>query len=257
MAQMLFYESVVPVSKERHKDLSVERVDFDFATSVNSVPLTAVELPLAAREYPIVFIGSEDTVAPIAVLGINGDQNQYLSEDKAWKADYIPAFVRRYPFAFARNEDSSQFTLCIDESWSGCNREGRGQRLFTDEGEQTPYLQNMLKFLGDYQAQFTRTQAYCKKLKELDLLEPMRAQFTLPGGEKRALGGFLCATRAKIGALDAEKIAELVKTNELELTYMQMASLNNLGSVVSRSATTKAPQVEESESVETQGQPQG
>lgn len=250
MAQMLFYENVVPVSKERHKDLSVERVDFDFASQVNSVPLTAIEIPLAAREYTIVFAGSEDAVTPVVILGVEGTENQYLDENKAWKADYIPAFVRRYPFVFSQGEGDSQFMLCVDETWSGCNREGRGQRLFTDEGEQTPYLQNMLKFLGDYQTQFVRTQAYCKKLKELDLLDSMQAQITLPGGEKRSLGGFLAVTRAKINALDPEKLAELVKTNELELCYLQMASLNNLGSVVNRSVPKKASEVEESEPVE-------
>ncbi len=250
MAQMLFYENVVPVSKERHKDLSIERVDFDFASNVNSVPLTAIEIPLAAREYTIVFAGSEEAVVPVVVLGVEGTENQYLDENKAWKADYIPAFVRRYPFVFSQAEDGSQFMLCIDETWAGCNREGRGQRLFTDEGEQTPYLQNMLKFLGDYQTQFVRTQAYCKKLKELELLEPMQAQLTLPGGEKRALAGFLGVTRARINALEAEKLAELVKTNELELCYLQMASLNNLGSVVNRSMPKKASEVEESEPVE-------
>jgi hypothetical protein len=250
MAQMLFYENVAPVSKERHKDLCIERVDFGFAANVNSVPLTAIEMPLAAREYTIVFVGNEDTVSPLVILGVDGSQNQYLDENLAWKADYIPAFVRRYPFVFSQNEDASQFTLCVDEGWSGCNREGRGQALFTEEGEQTPYLQNMLKFLGDYQAQAVRTQAYCKRLKELDLLEPMQAQIVLPGGEKRSIGGFLGATRKKIKALDAEKLAELVKTDELELTYLQMASLNNLNSVVNRTKPKMASEVEESEPVE-------
>jgi hypothetical protein len=247
MAQMLFYENVVPVSKERHADLSIERIDFDFAANVNSVPLTAIEMPLAAREYTIVFAGNEEAVAPVVVLGVNGSTNQYLDEEKAWKADYIPAFVRRYPFVFSQTQDGQQFMLCVDEGWDGCNREGRGQRLFDDEGEQTEYLQNMLKFLGDYQAQFVRTQTYCNRLKELDLLEPMQAQLTLPGGEKRSLGGFLGATRNKVKALDSEKVAELVKTDELELTYLQMASLNNLGSVINRSLPKKASEVEESE----------
>ena len=248
MAQMLFYENVVPVSSERHKNLSIERVDFEFAANVNSVPLTAVEVPLAAREYTIVFAGGDEAVTPVVVLGIEGTKNQYLDEDKAWKADYIPAFVRRYPFVFSQSEDGKQFTLCIDESWSGCNTEGRGQRLFTDDGEQTEYLKNMLKFLGDYQNQFIRTQAYCKKVKELELLEPMQAQITLPGGEKRSLRGFLGATRNKIKELDAEKLAELVKSDELELTYLQMASLNNFGSVINRSTPKAASDVAEGES---------
>ena len=137
MTQMLFYDKVVPVSSQRHRDLSIERVDFGFAAKVNSVPLTAVELPLAAREYTIVFAGTEEAVAPVVVLGVADSQNLYLDENKAWKADYIPAFVRRYPFVFAQGKDANQFTLCIDEDWSGCNREGRGQRLFDDQGNQT------------------------------------------------------------------------------------------------------------------------
>ena len=245
MTQLLFYDQVVHVSSQRHRDLSIERVDFGFAAKVNSVPLTAVEIPLAAREYTIVFAGQDEAVAPVVVLGVADAQNLYLDENKAWKADYSPAFVRRYPFVFSQNEDASQFTLCVDETWAGCNREGRGQRLFDDQGNQTPYLQNMLKFLSDYQTQFVRTQAYCKKLKELNLLEPMQAQLVLPGGEKRSLGGFLGASRARIKTLNAEKVAELVKSDELELTYLQMASLNNLGSVVNRAAPKKASEVQE------------
>jgi hypothetical protein len=247
MTQMLFYDKVVPVSSQLHRDLSIERVDFGFAAKVNSVPLTAVEVPLAAREYTIVFAGTDEAVAPVVVLGVADSQNLYLDENNAWKADYIPAFVRRYPFVFAQNEDASQFTLCIDEDWSGCNREGRGQRLFDEQGNQTPYLQNMLKFLSDYQAQFVRTQAYCKKLKDLNLLEPMQAQIVMPGGEKRNLGGFLGATRPRIKSLTAEKIAELAKSDELELTYLQMASLNNLGSVVNRAAPKKPNDVAETD----------
>ena len=245
MAQMLFYENVVPVSSQRHRDLSIERVDFGFAAKVNSVPLTAIEMPLAAREYTIVFAGTDEAVTPVVVLGVSDAQNLYLDENKAWKADYLPAFVRRYPFVFAQTQDATQFTLCIDETWSGCNRDGRGQRLFDDQGNQTPYLQNMLKFLGDYQTQFVRTQAYCKKLKDLNLLEPMQAQIVMPGGEKRALGGFLGATRARIKSLSSEKLTELAKTDELELTYLQMASLNNLGSVVNRAVPKKATDIKE------------
>lgn len=244
MAQMLFYENVIPVSSQRHKDLSIERVDFAFAANVNSVPLTAIEIPLAAREYTIVFAGTDEAVAPVVVLGVEGTKNKYLDENNTWKADYIPAFVRRYPFVFSSNQDNSQFTLCIDEGWTGCNREGRGQRLFDDKGERTPYLSRMLQFLGDYQREFVRTQAYCKKLKELGLLNPMQAQVTLPGGEKRSLVGFLCAARDKVKELPAEKLAELAKTDELELTYLHLASLGNLGSVVNRSMKKPATEVE-------------
>lgn len=248
MTQVLFYESVVPVSSQAHRDLCIERKDFGFAAKVNSVPLTAIEIPFAAREYTIVFAGNEQNVTPVVVLGVSEAQNAYLDENLAWKANYIPAFVRRYPFVFSQNEEGTQFTLCIDESWAGCNREGRGQRLFDEEGKQTPYLDTMLKFLSDYQQQFMRTQAYAKKLQELNLLEPMQAQITLPTGEKRSLGGFLGATRNRIKSLTSEKLAELAKTDELELTYLQIASLNNLGEVLNRSIPKKATDVDPAKS---------
>jgi hypothetical protein len=231
--QLLFYETAVPVNLARHRDLCVERITYQFAASVNSVPLTAVEIPRAAREYTIVFAG-DDAVTPFAVVGVQGNENVYVSEDGTWNADYVPAFVRRYPFVFSRSEDEKRFTLCIDESWDGCNQEGRGERLFDENGERTSYLSQMLSFLEQYQAHFNRTQAYCRNLKELDLLEPMKADFTLPDGTKKSLVGFMAVNRDKLKALPTEKLAELVKSDELELTYNHLLSMNNFALMINR-----------------------
>ena len=43
--QQLFYDSVIPLTVKKHKDLSIERVNYEFTREVNSVPLTAVEIP--------------------------------------------------------------------------------------------------------------------------------------------------------------------------------------------------------------------
>ena len=232
MAQMLFYENVSAVSPQRHGDLSIDRENFEFAANVNSVPLMAVEMTAAASEYTIVFAGDDKNVMPVVILGLEGTKNYYVGKDGNWTADYIPAFVRRYPFVFAQNEN--QFTLCVDEEWSGCNREGKGQRLFDDKGERTEYLNRMLKFLEESQAHFARTQTYCNHLKELELLEPMKADFTFPGGEKKSLGGFMAVNREKLKNLPPEKLAELAKTDELELTYIHLLSMNNFRRVMER-----------------------
>ena len=55
-------------------------------------------------------------------------------------------------------------TLCIDESHSGVNREGRGQWLF-DDGKPSTYTQTGLKFLQECQAQFERTRLFGQHLK--------------------------------------------------------------------------------------------
>ena len=163
--QLLFYRRVTPVSAQRHADWCVEGTgDHTFARNVNAVPLMAVEFLQATREYPIVFVRSDETLMPVALLGVEGGSNAYVTETGGWDARYVPAFVRRYPFVFSRSEDGTQFTLCIDESWSGCNEDSRGQRLFNDQGERTPYLDNILSFLQEYNVQFARTETFCRKL---------------------------------------------------------------------------------------------
>jgi SapC len=79
--------------------------------------------------------------------------------------------------------------FALTRHFRGFNQSGRGERLFGDDGKPTPYLENALKFLGQYQREFHRTQAFCKKLKDLNLLEPMQAQINLGSGERMALGG--------------------------------------------------------------------
>ncbi len=133
--QNLFYEAAIPISLDRHKSLCVEPGKYQFASQVNSIPLTATEIPHASREYPIVFAG-EEKILPIVVLGVESDQNAYISEDGTWSADYVPAFARQYPFVFSLSDDKKTLTLCVDESWAGCNYEGQGQRLFDDEIKQ-------------------------------------------------------------------------------------------------------------------------
>jgi len=231
--QLLIYERAVPVNKQKHSDWSVKAGNtYDFAKHINSAPLIAIEFPNAAAEYSIVFAGNEENVMPAVILGVRDRENLYLSEDGKWSAKYIPAFIRRYPFVFSVSGDGKQFVLCIDEEFSGCNQDGIGERLFDAEGERTQYLQNVLNFANEYQARFHRTQLFCKKLIELDLLEPMRAQITLATGKTLNLGGFRAVSREKLKKLTDEQLVELARTDELELIYLHLHSLRNFNSMI-------------------------
>jgi hypothetical protein len=234
-AQLLIYESAVPVSRTRHEHTSVEvGADYSFSRSVNSVPLIAVELPHAAPEYAVVFAGNDAAVMPVVILGLRNDENLYLTDKGGWDAKYIPAFIRRYPFVFSSTDDAKTFTLCIDERFAGFNREGKGQRLFGEDGKPSAYTDNVLKFLQEYQAQFQRTQAFCRKLKELDLLEPMQAQVTTGSGDRLSLSGFMAVNRDRLKKLSGETLAQLAATDELELIYLHLQSMRNFNSMRER-----------------------
>ena len=228
--QLLFYDRVVPVNSERHRDWAVTvGTNYDFAQTVNSIPLTAVEFGEAATCYPIVFVGKDENVMPAAIMGIQADKNLFINEAGELEGAYAPAFLRRYPFVFSTNDEGDRLTLCLDEGYKGFNEEGRGERLFDAEGEQTQYLKGTLSFLSRFQAHFNRTQVFCKKLQELELLEPMGVQFNLGDGQPRALSGFMAIQRTKLAELSGDQLQELFRTGELELAYIHLQSLHNLG----------------------------
>jgi hypothetical protein len=238
--QQLIYETVVPVSNGRHAKCSVEAgKGFAFTRHINSVPLMAVEFPQAAPEYAIVFAQNGDDIVPVVILGARQNENLFVGGDDAWQGTYVPAFIRRYPFVFSISEDGKTFTLCIDEAFQGLNYLGRGQALFTEDGKHTPYVDNVLKFLQEYRVQFQRTQAFGKKLKELDLLEPMQAQFTLDSGEKMSLAGFQAVDRKRLKALSGEALQQLAANDELELIYLHLQSMRNFTGVKDRLAGTR------------------
>lgn len=118
------YGELLPLDREAHKNLKL-----DTSVSVlpriadqNSVFIAAVEFSDAAKEYPIVFVRAgngpdgKSAVAPLAVLGLKPGSNLFIEGDQ-WKANYVPAYVRRYPFVMARLEENSpNLAVCFDLS---------------------------------------------------------------------------------------------------------------------------------------------
>ncbi len=240
--QQLFYERAVPLSPTRHGTWSLEpSADYGFARNVNSVPLGATEFQAAAPEYPIVFVPTEGAIVAAALLGPRAGQNLYVVDDGTWRAHYVPAFVRRYPFVFAAGENPKAQPLCIDEACSACNQEGRGERLFDGKGKPTPFLQERLKFAQNFQAQFDRMLSLCRRLKELDLLEPMRAKIGLDAASTTALTGYFNVVgRDRLKALSGDTLRSLAQSDELELIYLHLQSLRNFATMGGVARTTAA-----------------
>ncbi len=193
-------------------------------------------LPVA-REYPIVFNRTNDSVQPLILLGMRDKENLFLDDTNQWSGEYIPAFLRRYPFVFGRSQDGKTLTLCIDENYAGFNQEGKGERLFTDDGEITPYVKNVLQFLQNFEPEHTRTQAFCRKLDELDLFESHNAVWTSPSGEKTSLTGFLCINRKKLQELPPKVLSGMIGSGEMDLIYAHLFSLTNFKGIQKKLAS--------------------
>lgn len=233
--QLLIYERAVPVSPQRHKDLSIKQgTSLAYAKAVNSVPLMVAEFSNAAADHAVVFSGQGDDVVPVVLLGVRDDENLFVGPEGQWLGHYVPAFLRRYPFVFSSSDDGKNFTLCVDETFEGANREGRGERLFDEAGERTQYLQSVLGFLQAYQVQFQRTLAFTRRLVELNLLEPMQARFNMRDGRTLTLGGFQAVNRERLKGLSGAQLSALNAADELELIYTHLQSLKQLSTTAER-----------------------
>jgi hypothetical protein len=229
--QALFYRNVVALNSKRHADTCVTRtLDYTFAAKTNAVYLSLMEFTKAAREYPIVFAGKDDQIKPVALLGLENDHNLFLNEYAAWNADYIPAYVRRYPFILAKS--GKEMTVCIDEDCSSVDREGRGERLFDDKGEQSDYLKRMLQFLSEYDSDHKATARFMDILRHHDLLEPVSANVELNSGVKVSLGGFHAISRDRLKKLEAEKLSQLMQSGVMEAIYAHLLSLENFNQLM-------------------------
>lgn len=229
--QLLIYDDPVPLSAERHHDLFVETEHYPPQTqALNAVPIVVSEFPKAASCHVLAFTRVSQIV-PVVLLGLQNGQNLFMSSDGKWKTDYVPAFLRQYPFVLAGRHDKRNLTMCIDEAAPGLNREGRGQRLFDISGERTDYLDQVVEFAEAYQRDYARTIRLSERLSELDLIEDMSVKID-KGGQQSRLTGFGVVSRERLNALSDNDIAELQRSGALELVYHHLASLENFSKLI-------------------------
>lgn len=245
LKQLLIYEQPLVLNRLQHRNLCLKPLSgrFEFASALNSVPLTTTEFVVCARDYPIVFAGEAEidqgAGMPIALLGLTRSHNLFVEADGQWAAQhYVPAFLRRYPFAVAGAADeSSDFSVCIDERFVSSGPDG--QKLFEESGEDAPALVHAIKFLSDYQQEVRRTQAFMRQLREHLLLIPKTVHVELPDEPPQVLGGFQVIDENRLQKLDGNSLEKLSLTGALGLIYAHLASLGNVQRLSARLDATR------------------
>ncbi|RZL35636.1 MAG: peptidase [Rubrivivax sp.] len=242
MSNPPMYGELAPLDREAHKNLKLDtaKAVVSQVADQNSVFLAAIEFGDACKEYPIVFVrageGAEGKpqIAPLAVLGLKPGSNLFVDGDK-WTGNYVPAYVRRYPFAMARLDgNANSLAVCFDSKWAGFN-EATGDALFKD-GEPTEFLLNARSFLENFEQEAERTRLICNLIVELDLLQDMRFEATLPSGEKIDVEGFLAIDEKKYSELPDDKVLELHRNGLIALIEMHRLSMGNMNRLAARYA---------------------
>lgn len=237
---LLFYTRPVVLNREQHRRLRVlqDEARYGFARRINSVPVVGSEFAACAVHYPIVFVGKDaGAMMPAALLGVRDSENLFVDAQGRWEVDYVPAFVRRYPFVLAETdgEDADErYNVCFDEAFDGLGESEDGVRLFEDDGEPAPFLLGALDFLREYQTQAEATGTFMTQLVELDLLVERHLEVQRSDGERLNLNGFHVIDDERLQALDDAQIVSLFRSGALAWIEAHRLSLARVGELSAR-----------------------
>ena len=229
MKTMLLYEKLTPVNRDQHKALRVKpsEKNLSFARDLNSMLLATTELPLAALDFPCVFVQSGDEHTLVSIVGLRDKENLFLDDAGRWEpGTYVPAFIRRYPFVLAEAAGDTTFTVCLDRACPGLGTE-QGQALFDAEGRETPWLEEIKRFLLSFRQEMQVSREFANHLAALELLQDGVIEYTLDG-EKSTLRGFKTINEAKLRALGAATLKDLADKGWLGWAYAHLLSIQQV-----------------------------
>ena len=217
---------IVPLNKERHAKTKIQDIkDFKFAATHHIAYITMHEFARAAAIFPIVFLEDKEnnTFRPVVLMGLNQGENMFVSADGKWNASYVPAILRRYPFALAPNGDTGQYVVCIDED-SDLVGEKEGTNLFDEQGEPTAVVDNIKRFLSELQQMDILTNHFCTFLAENNMFIPLNMKIRENEVEKNLTGCYVI-NESRLNSLSDELFLTIKNKSYLPAIYAHLISL--------------------------------
>jgi hypothetical protein len=236
------YKEVVPLQRNQKVRLLKAGEIPPFVRDLNAIPISYAEFAKVARNYPIVFTSGDQgaTFAPVAVLGMTGGENLFVSKDAWAENTYVPAYARRFPFCMARvtanGIEQQDRLICVEKAYAG---EG-GESMFNSKGEPSEKWKEIERLLSEYEADLERSREMCGILGDYGLLESFTMQATLNNGGPLQLAGMYRVDEKKIEDLNSSQLKNLVKKGVMGRIYAHLLSLDNFSNLLERKARAAA-----------------
>lgn len=223
------FDQVVPVNKDRHAGKRVRTSnDFRFASKFHVAYVTVHEFARAAAIYPLVFLEdkSNDDFRPVALMGLDAGQNLFVDNEGYWLGSYIPAIIRRYPFALSKAAEADRFIVCVDEA-SDLLSDTEGALMFDDQGNPTEVIENVKRYLSELQQMDTMTKEFSKFLVQNNLLTPLNMRVNAANQERNITGCYVINEERLNNFTDA-KFNEIRQKGYLPAIYAHLISLSQI-----------------------------
>lgn len=219
----LFYTEPMPVAASLQPDWKVRpEHDFTFAARANTVPLTAPEFMMAARHFPIIFLGD---AVPTAVLGFQPNTNLFVDRDGHWeRGAYVPAYIRRYPFILLGQQGDEMLRLGIDRAGRSSKTDARA--LFED-GKETAVIKQAVELGEQFHNAHMYTRDLSAALKAADVIEESTLQAEVEPGKVESIATFKRVSEDKFRQLPEATVVEWWKKGYMHAVYFHLQSMNN------------------------------
>jgi hypothetical protein len=227
------FQNLAPVNKSRHQNKRIKAINgFAFASQFHIASVMVHEFVRASAIYPVVFLEDKDKdeFRPVVLMGLDSGENLFVEADGKWKASYIPAIIRRYPFALASTGEEGQFTVCIDES-SDLVSDEDGVPLFDEKGEPAEALENVKRYLGELQQMDAFTKDFCSYLSEHNMFTPLNMRVRQADQIKNITGCYVI-NEERLNNLSDERFLEMRTRRYLPALYSHLGSLAQIERLV-------------------------
>ena len=233
----LFYTALEALNLQEHGKMKVRPIEkAEIIAKTHAIPATVDEFALLQRHYPIVFSVGDQPI-PLALMGLSEGVNVFLDDSgkPLDRMNYIPAYMRRYPFLLARvRPDSDDLSLCFDPGAGAVGNFKDGDPLFEDE-QPSQATKAVLQFCEQFETAGQRTAAFMEELKKTGLLMDGEVAIQPEGADKPFLyRGFQMIDEEKLRELRGDELRKMHQSGILQLIYAHLFSLPQIREVFSR-----------------------
>jgi hypothetical protein len=182
----------------------------------------------------------KDEFRPVALLGLDAGENLFVGADGKWTASYIPAIIRRYPFALSQAGEDGRFLVCVDEASELVN-DTEGSPLFDENGQPTEVIENVKRYLSELQQMDAVTSEFCKFLAAHNLFVPLNMRVR-QNDQFKNISGCYVINEERLNSLSDQLFLEVRAKHYLPAIYAQLTSLSQIERLVmlKDEKTTKA-----------------
>lgn len=233
------------VNKELHKNIHFKTPShFSFAQNESMIPIGHSEVPILAKDLPIVFMKNADGKFHLALLlSLIPGENELIDDSGSWKLPYVPAVLRCHPFKLISFQNSEKggapqkvLGFLKDTPFIKFENEDGTSSLFDTEGNLTQRAQHLNKLLSSLDQETSTTNKQLQKLFELGLLAELST--IDKDNKKTVLRNIFSADTNKLAECPKKELKELILNSTMNLIYYQKFSLVNFKNILKNRNTT-------------------